>query len=374
MAFLVPRWPPDPGGLGQAAARLARGLAVHLKVVAFVPDAGLPAGTLAESNDGGVRLVRFGARGTEAAQRGWFELLRGRGPFACVHAVYVSASGFPAVYAARHLNMPCLLAARGNDLDRDPFRAGPQAGLLFALAHADAVVGVSGALAGQARALGAQGRVLAIPNGVAAGRFRPLAPPDGLAGALGVDLPGPLIAFVGEARPKKGLATMLAALAVVRETRPDAHLWLIGGVRADGRALVDAFRAARPADGAAIIEQPAVDPDDLPALLGLADLGWHPSDADGLPNALLESLACGLATVGTRAGGIPDVLDVPGLNELLVPPGDPAALARVTLALLADPARRVALAEAGRARVLAAFTPEAELQAYLALYRDLGVT
>ena len=117
-----------------------------------------------------------------------------------------------------------------------------------------------------------------------------------------------------------------------------------------------------------VVETPAGDPDDLPALLALADLGWHPSDADGLPNALLESLACGLPTIGARVGGIPDVLDTPELRELLVPPGDPAALAALTTRLLDAPGH---LARQGRERVLAAFSVDAELDAYLALYRAL---
>ena len=280
-----------------------------------------------------------------------------------MHAVYVGETGFPAAYAARHLNMPCLLAARGNDLDRDVFRGDRQAGILAALGWADAVVGVSRELAAKAAALGATGLVRAIPNGVAAGRFRPAERLPGLRPAG----PGPVIAFVGEARPKKGLATMLAALTALRTTHPGARLWLIGGVRADGRALVDAY-----AQPEALVVRPWGDPDDLPALLAQADLAWHPSDADGLPNAVLEALACGCPTIGSRAGGIPDILDHGPLAELLVPAGDPAALAERTRALLADRARLAALADAGRERVVTAFSLEAEVAAYLALYAELG--
>lgn len=370
MAFLTPRWPPDPGGLARAAARLARGLAAHREVEALVPDPTLPEGALAEATDGALRVVRFGAGRREDAQRTWFELLAARGPYALVHAVYASETGFPAAYAARRLSIPCLLAARGNDLDRDVFRGDRQAGMLAAIGWADVVVGVSAELAAKAEALGAR-RAIAIPNGVATGRFRPLPPDPALAARLGVAGAAPVIAFVGETRPKKGLATMLEAFARLRAAHPAARLWLIGGVRADGRPILEAFAAARPADAAAVVVQPAVDADDLPALLALADLCWHPSDADGLPNALLEALACGKATVGSRAGGIPDVLDTAELRELLVAPGDAEALAEVTAALLANRERLAGLEAAGRARVEACFTPEAEVNAYLAEYQAL---
>ena len=371
MAFLVPRWPPRPGGVALAAARLARGLADHVPVEVLAPDPALPEGAIAETSDGGLRVVRFGAGRLDDAQRTWFELLAARGPYALVHAVYVSETGFPAAHAARYHNLPCLLAARGNDLDRDAFRGDRQAGVLAAIGWADVVVGVSAELAARARALGAR-RAIAIPNGVAAGRFRPMAPPPGLAEHFGLAGRAPLLAFIGQARPKKGLATMLAAFARVREAHPQAALWLVGGVREDGRPLVEAFAASHPAAAAGVVAQPAVAPDDLPALLALADLCWHPSDRDGLPNALLEAMACGKATIGARAGGIPDVLDDGALAELLIPPGDPAALADLTLALLADRPRLAALEAAGRARVEAAFTPEAEVAAYLALYAELA--
>ena len=366
MAFLVPRWPPDPGGLARAAARLARGLADTLPVEVLVPDASLAPGTVVESAAGALRQVRFGVSPREGAQQAWFELLAARAPYRLIHAVYVSETGFVGAYAARYLSTPCLLAARGNDLDRDPFRGDRQAGLLYALAHADAVVGVSAELARKAAALGARGRVLAIPNGVASGRFRPMARDEALAARLGLTGAGPVIAFVGEARAKKGLATMAAAWPRVRAVHPQATLWLVGGVRPGDRALVAGL--------AGVVEQPPVDADDLPALLALADLCWHPSHQDGLPNAVLEAMACGRATIGARAGGIPDVLGCPALAELLVPPRDPGALADLTLALLADPARRARLEAAGRERAERDFSPTAELRAYLALYGDLGVT
>ena len=336
-----------------------------------MPDPSLPEGAIAEAVEGALRVVRFGAGRRDDVQRTWFELLAARGPYALVHAVYVSETGLPAAYAARYHSMPCLLAARGNDLDRDPFRTDRQAGVLAALGWADAVVGVSEDLARRARALGARGIVSAIPNGVSASRFQPMAPPTGLAARLGVAGAAPLIAFVGEARPKKGLATMLAAFAQLREGQPQARLWLIGGVRADGRPLLEAFAAAHPAAAAAITIQPPVDADDLPALLALADLCWHPSDRDGLPNALLEAMACGKVTIGARVGGLPDVLAHGDLAGLLIPPGDPAALAGLTEALLRDPGRLAALAAAGRERVTTTFTPEAELAAYESLYTAL---
>lgn len=351
---MVPRWPPDGGGLALAAARLVKGLSAHLPVTVLVPG-----GTPGVVDHGAWQLVRVGASSREAVQRGLCDWAIAHGPWRLVHAVYPSVTGLPGVLAARHLSTPCLLAARGNDLDRDVFRPELQAGLLWAIAHADAVVGVSQALARRASALGARA-TSAIPNAVDPARFRPVPRDPALAAHFGLGT-GPVVLFAGEARAKKGLATMRAAWPAIRAAHPDACLWLLGGVR-PGEDVPDT---------PGLVITPAADAADMPHLYALADLAWHPSLADGVPNAVLEAMACGRATVGTPAGGIPDLLDTPDLRELLVPPADPAALVALTLALLADPARRQRLEAAGIARA-AACSPEAEVAAYLTLYDTLA--
>jgi rhamnosyl/mannosyltransferase len=84
------------------------------------------------------------------------------------------------------------------------------------------------------------------------------------------------------------------------------------------------------------------------ALLQTGDLFVLPSvAAEGAPMALLEALALGTPTVATRAGGIPEVVD-DGRTGLLVPPGDPAALAGAMLRVLGDAALASRLSRAGR--------------------------
>jgi starch synthase len=68
----------------------------------------------------------------------------------------------------------------------------------------------------------------------------------------------------------------------------------------------------------------------------------------------LEAMACGTAVVGSRTGGIPEVV-AEGETGLLVPPGDPVELARALNVLLADPDRAEAMGQAGRKRAVAEF-------------------
>ena len=109
----------------------------------------------------------------------------------------------------------------------------------------------------------------------------------------------------------------------------------------------------------------------MPALYNLMDVVALPSKHDGLPNALLEAMACGRPVVGGRAGGLPDALE-DGLNGVLVEPGDVMGLADAIEGLLADPDRAALMGAAARLTVLEKFTPQQELEKTLAVYREVG--
>jgi len=92
------------------------------------------------------------------------------------------------------------------------------------------------------------------------------------------------------------------------------------------------------------------------------------SDMEGLPNALIEAQGLGLAAVATDCATGPREIVDDGETGLLVPPGDAPALAEAMGALLGDPARRLAMGAAARARTRARFSaPEVtrELEAIL---------
>jgi glycosyltransferase involved in cell wall biosynthesis len=89
---------------------------------------------------------------------------------------------------------------------------------------------------------------------------------------------------------------------------------------------------------------------------------------EGLPNALLEAMACGLPCVATRLPGVTDAIIEDGVTGWLVPADDAAALsARLTGALGQE-----AVGRAARARVEAGYGLAATAAAYLEIYRGLG--
>jgi glycosyltransferase involved in cell wall biosynthesis len=182
---------------------------------------------------------------------------------------------------------------------------------------------------------------------------------------FGVQAQGLLVGTVGRLHPQKGFASLLAAVARVRERLPAIRLLLVGGgaLRRDLVARAEAL-------GLAEVVIFAGSRGDVPEILAALDLFVLPSLWEGLPNAVLEAMAAGLPVVATAAGGTPEVV-VDGETGLLVPPGDVTALAEAIERLLRDPGLRRKMGEAGRKRVEGHFTIEQTVAQTVALYETL---
>ncbi|MCB8967753.1 MAG: glycosyltransferase family 4 protein [Ardenticatenaceae bacterium] len=374
--MLSDKYPPDPGGVAVSVQRLAQGLAqVGHSVCVIVPDASLPPGQLSHIVAENLTIDRFGASRREDDTRvDWFELVgrrHGEMPFALIVGYYVVGAGFVAVYAGRYLGIPVVVSARGNDLERAVFDAGRGGGVLWALQGADVVTAVSHDLSRKARALAPDARVEVIHNGVDTALFHPACADATLRQQLGIPTDAPIFGFVGEARQKKGLTILLMALsrlaaAAFAEVAP--WLLLVGGVRKDDKELVRVFKAQQPQ--VKVKTLPYMPAEVLPVYYNLFDLLLLPSLRDGLPNALLEGMACERPILATHVGGIPDALRH-GENGWLVAPGDVEGLVTAVSYLFAYPDLRAQLGRAARQTVLQQFTPAQELQANLTLYHDL---
>ena len=104
--------------------------------------------------------------------------------------------------------------------------------------------------------------------------------------------------------------------------------------------------------------------------LAALDVFVFPSREEGLGSTLIDAMAQGLPIVASRVGGIPELI-AHERTGLLVPPGDPAALAAALARLAGDSALRARLGTAAR-EAAAAYTPEAMAAAYLNLYHDIA--
>ena len=109
---------------------------------------------------------------------------------------------------------------------------------------------------------------------------------------------------------------------------------------------------------------------DVPRLLSAADLMVMSSRNEGLGMSIIEAMAASLPVVGTRVGGIPEVVQ-DGVTGALVPPDDPGALARACARILQDNRMARSMGSAGRRRVEGLFRIERNIQRTALLYREL---
>jgi len=107
-----------------------------------------------------------------------------------------------------------------------------------------------------------------------------------------------VLGFAGELREKKGQDFLLKALTKVRENR-SACLLVIGEVRTTQEAAIQLYAGQYPEDYKRLIVTGHLDEPEKVALhLQLCDIFLQPSVWEGMPNALLEAMACGCYFVG----------------------------------------------------------------------------
>ncbi len=242
-----------------------------------------------------------------------------------------------------------------------------------AVESADAIIAVSDGM--RADVLAAYpavppDRIRVIRNGIDTTEYAP-DPGTEVLQRHGLDPLRPYVIFVGRITRQKGVPVLLRAAA---RLDPEAQLVLCAGqpdtpeLAAEVTELVTSLQATR----TGVIWIPEMLPKrDVIQLLSHAIAFACPSLYEPLGIVNLEAMACGTAVVGSRVGGIPEVV-ADGETGLLVPPDDPAALAAALNALLRDPARAAAMGLAGRKRAMAEFGWDAIAAQTAALYAELA--
>ncbi|GAB3625391.1 N-acetyl-alpha-D-glucosaminyl L-malate synthase [Pandoraea terrae] len=207
-------------------------------------------------------------------------------------------------------------------------------------------------------------RIVAMPNGIDTGRFRP---DDGarqrLRATLGVTDVTPVALATGRLVPAKDYPTLLRAFARVRGARPAARLFIAGA-----GTLHDTLDAQIDTLGLRAAVTLLGRRDDIPGLLCAADVFVMSSAWEGLPLVIGEAMAAGLPIASTDCGGVRELVGETA-SAGLVPIGDDAALAGAIEAGLAlDRQARAQIASANRARIDAHYSLEAIVARWLACY------
>lgn len=227
------------------------------------------------------------------------------------------------------------------------------------------LIAVSGAVAESATDYPGPDPIV-VPNGVAVS----VSDEDRRAARdeLGISDTTLMIIHVGNIRPHKGHSNLIAATAKLKAMLQDFVVVSIGGEKYDGdlariqaeaaeAGVDDVFRALGRRENAL-------------SFVAASDVMANPSDHEGLPLAILEAMSLGKPVVATAVGGVPSVIDS-GVNGLLVPAADSAALADSLHDLANDSGLRSRIGSKAREDALAKYGLEAMIRTVEGIYEEV---
>jgi glycosyltransferase involved in cell wall biosynthesis len=319
------------------------------------------AGELRRRANEGLRFVGFSPRSEFDVRAAW-QLARVFGDVQpdVVHAhdpMAVSLGAMALQMKTRLARAPLFVASRRVDfhLKRHAFSR-------WKYRHVDVFIASSDVIGSMLAADGIPAnRIVTIHEGVSLG-FVDKQPVVDAHAAFWLPHGAPLIGNVAALAPHKGQRHLVSAAArVVREV-PDARFLILG----EGELRDTLERQIRDLGLERHVMLPGFRSDVL-GLMKSFDLFVMSSVTEGLGSAVLEAMAGGRPVIGTRAGGIPEMV-VADETGLLVPPHDEAALAAAIVSLLRDRARAAELGAAGRRRVEREFSVEKMVEATLRVY------
>ncbi len=273
-----------------------------------------------------------------------------------LYAHYLHTPASTARYAAAMLGLPFSLSAHAKDIWTTPAWEAREK-----LRDSRWTVTCTRTNREHLASLAPEADIELLYHGIDTDRFRPKRR-QASRGGSGTASPVEILS-IARCVPKKGLDTLLAALALL----PPSLSWRythVGGGELRPRLEAQAQALGL---GAHVRWAGSMDQDEVIALLGRSEIFCLPAriapdgDRDGLPNALLEAMSMELAVVTTPVSGITEAV-TDGSTGLLVPPDDASALAQALATLIADPGRRRRLGLAARASVLDRFATGAGIE------------
>ena len=316
--------------------------------------------------------ARLDAESLRRALEAYLRSIRPIHDFELIHSFRLFPTGYAALRVARKLGVPVVVGARGSDVHTHPRRnRGIARCTRVVIGNGDRILSVSQGLARRIPELGRPREpVEVVYNGVDIDRFRPAPDRAAIRRSLGLPETGVGIAFVGRLVAEKGLWELVHAFDSIARAKPGAWLAIVG--TGPIRHELEGWRRARGLEGRILF--PGAQPHDRVAeWLNASDIFVLPSYDEGLPNGVLEAMACGLPVVATDVGGIPEAV-THGENGLLVPPRAVPPLVAALTELIRDPALRDAMGRAALDRIRTRFLWHRSAEHLLRIYRELVAT
>jgi teichuronic acid biosynthesis glycosyltransferase TuaC len=275
--------------------------------------------------------------------------LRERFHFDVVDAHWAYPDGVAAAVVARDSGVPLALTVRGDDVNVFGRERGRRQSIRWALRQASVIIALSEGLKDGVEALiGPSDRVVVIPNGIDATRFR-RQPRAAARARLGLDAASPIMLSVGRLHLSKGFPILVEALGRLRDSHPDLRLIIVGGPDREADATPH-IRVAADRYGVAervrLVGPQSVD--QMTDWYSAADVFCLATEREGSPNVILEALACGLPCLATPAGEIASLLADGRVGRIVA--AEPAAFAGAVADALAKRWNRDDIAARGLRR------------------------
>jgi glycosyltransferase involved in cell wall biosynthesis len=332
----------------------------------------------AVQEDGGIHLMRIPpydflpryAGGMAYLLLTFFHLWRARSEYDLIQAYGIVDSGPAAAIAGRALKKPVIARALCGGEFGDVAKL--QRGYLPRLRRqllmkVTRYVALSEQIGSELLGLGLDGRqVVAIPNGVDVSVFYPwVEDRRALRRGLGFSGEDKMVMFVGRLAPQKRVDLLIVAFRQIRDRLPEARLVLVGDgpLRSELEQLVVRLGLER----SVIFAGNRLD---VAAYMQVSDVFVLPSEAEGMSNAVLEAMACGLPVLVSDCAGNRELV-TDGLNGMVFPRGSENALAKKIETLLLDTTYAQRLARVAIEKVQSQFRLESVAARYLELYRTV---
>jgi glycosyltransferase involved in cell wall biosynthesis len=316
--------------------------------------------------------ARLGRRNCEAMYLGIARAVgrvHERWPFDVIHAHMVVPDGWAAARLGATLGVPVVATAHRADVldvpargEADRERVGEAVGMVDQLCAVSRLVGDAAAALGTPRR-----PVIVVPNGADTETCRPW-PRAQMRQEFGLPAEGRTITYVGQLVPRKGLDTLIDAVARLAGRPGGAPLVAAAGSGPQRQELEARARRLGVADRVRFVGR--VDHDRVGRFMAAGDLFVLPSLSEGLPTVVCEAMNCGLPVVATAVDGTPEIVR-DGQTGLLVPPSDPGALADALAAILDDPDRARRMGEEALRVGRAEYTWDANAATMEGIYRGL---
>ncbi len=251
-----------------------------------------------------------------------------------INAHWIYPDGIASLWSAKILSLPIMVTGLGSDINLFPEKYLKRIQIAFCLKAAHRVSAVSAALKQKMVRLGVpENKIVVIPSGIDFNRFSP-AERDVCRQKLGLTIEAQekTVLFVGHLVKVKGVEYLLHAIALMKEKASfPCRVFLIGegDLRSDLERLVRRLNLTD-----CVFFQGPKRHHEIPIWIGASDLLVLPSLQEGLPNVVLEALACGRPVVASNVGGIPEVVSEARDNGMVCPPGNPQILSEALLKVL----------------------------------------